>query len=34
VKLPPADAGTRRHLIVWVQERGLGRVLGVDSQTF
>jgi hypothetical protein len=34
LKLPPADAGSRRHLIVWVQERGLGRVLGVDSQTF
>jgi hypothetical protein len=32
LKLPPADTGTRRHLIVWAQEPGLGRVLGIDSR--
>jgi hypothetical protein len=32
--LPPSDAGTHRHLIVWVQEAGLGRVLAVDSVAF
>jgi hypothetical protein len=32
--LPPADAGTRRHLVVWAQEPGLGRVLAVGTQAF
>lgn len=27
-------AGTRRHLIVWVQEPNAGRVLGVDTKAF
>jgi hypothetical protein len=34
LKLPPADEGTRRHLVVWAQEPGLGRVVGVGAQTF
>lgn len=34
VKLPAADAGTRRHLVVWAQEPGFGRVVGVGSQSF
>jgi len=34
LKLPPADAGTRRHLVVWAQEPGSGRVLGVGSYPF
>jgi hypothetical protein len=34
VKLAKADAGTKRHLIVWLQEPGLARVLGVDSRAF
>jgi hypothetical protein len=29
-----ATAGTRRHLVVWVQEPNVGHVLGVDSKTF
>jgi hypothetical protein len=32
--LPSSDAGTHRHLIVWAQERGPGRVLAVDSVAF
>jgi hypothetical protein len=34
LKLPPPDAGTRRHLVVWAQEPGLGRVFGVGTQAF
>lgn len=34
VRLPAADAGTRRHLVVWAQEPGLGRVVGMGSQAF
>jgi hypothetical protein len=29
-----ATAGTRRHLIIWVQEPDAGHVLGVDTKTF
>jgi hypothetical protein len=32
--LPPADEGTHRHLIIWAQETGLGRILAVDSVAF
>jgi hypothetical protein len=36
VKLPEEAAlpGARRHLIVWVQEPGLGRMLGAGTQSF
>jgi hypothetical protein len=34
LNLPLIDAGTHRHLIVWAQEPGLGRVLAVDSVAF
>jgi hypothetical protein len=34
VKLPPMDGGTRRHLVVWLQQPGLGRVLSADSREF
>jgi hypothetical protein len=34
VRLPGADSGTKRHMIVWLQEPGLGRVIGVDSRAF
>jgi hypothetical protein len=34
LKLPAADAGTRRPLVVGAQEPNSGRVLGVGSQAF
>jgi hypothetical protein len=31
---PAGSPGTKRHLVVWAQEPDLGRVVGLDSQTF